>query len=88
MNLIEAWLAAETAIPSRTAADALRDLNAVLGTNHSHSNLSKWRRGAVTPAPKVLRYMAQRSAHQSIEDALGIDATPHQVGALVERMTP
>lgn len=56
-NLIESWLAADTAIPGRTATDALRDLNDECGRSYTHAQLSEWRRGVKSPGVCAQRYM-------------------------------
>lgn len=57
INLIESWLAVDLAIPGRTAADALRDLNDACGKRYTHAKLSEWRRGIKAPSRCAHRYM-------------------------------
>lgn len=48
-NIIESWLQAETAVPGRRAADALRELSEDRGRRYTHSTLSRWSRGEQIP---------------------------------------
>lgn len=58
-NLIESWLAVDLAIPGRTAADALTDLNRECDTRYTHAQLSEWRRGIKRPSPCAQQYMLE-----------------------------
>lgn len=88
MNIIESWLATETTAGGRSAADALRDLNAALGRRYTHSHLSRWRRGVETPKADVLRYMAEISAEDAVREIFGITPSDEEITSLVDRMTP
>lgn len=59
-NLITTWLAVETAMPGRTMADALRDMNQALGRDYRQSRLREWERGERLPDVYAMEYMVSR----------------------------
>lgn len=85
-NLIEAWIAAETATPGRTLADAVRDLADEMGRPIRQSRVYEWRDAKRTPSPDVLRYMA-RVAALSILSPYGIDDDA-ALDAIADAFTP
>lgn len=65
-NLIDAWLAASTTIygsheVDASQADAIRAMNAELGTRYTASRIGEWRRGDRVPSPQAMRYMAREA---------------------------
>jgi hypothetical protein len=56
MTLVQSWLDTEL-IPGRTKADALRDLNRVLGTRYQSNRLYEWISGARSIPDPVRDYM-------------------------------
>ena len=56
MNLISTFVDAVTA-DEASLADALRAMNAQLGTHYTNSRLREWERGARQPTPQVMDYM-------------------------------
>jgi hypothetical protein len=88
MSLLEVWVAAETATPGRTVADALREMNAALGRRYTSSHVSRWRRGLEVPKPEVVRYMMEVSAPTTVREVLGISPDAGQIRELVDRLNP
>lgn len=85
-NIIEAWIAAETATPGRTLADAVRDLSEEVGRRIYQSRVYEWRDAKRTPPPDVLRHMA-RVAALSILSRYGIDED-EDLDAIADAFTP
>ncbi len=57
MNLISTFVDVVTVDGDARLADALRSLNAALGTGYTNSRLREWERGARRPTPQVVDYM-------------------------------
>ena len=57
MNLISTFVEVVTTDDGVRLADALRALNASLGTTYSNSRLREWERGDRRPTPQVVDYM-------------------------------
>lgn len=89
MTLIDTWIAAETSIPGRNAADALADMNSALGTRYSHSHLSRWRAGIQHPSAAARQYMLRVAITEALQRA-GIDAlrlSDEQLDALADALS-
>lgn len=87
--LIDTWIAAETSIRGRNAADALADLNAALGTRYTHSHLSRWRAGKQYPSARTRQYMLRVSITEALQRC-GISVlslTDEQLDALADALT-
>ena len=85
-NLIETWLAVELAVPGRTRADALIELNAECGTNYRHSELSRWMRGVRRPSEDALRYMRHVAIGKVLRDEGVTELTDEQLDRIADRM--
>ncbi len=57
VGLVEAWLEHYTNL-GLPKAEALRTLNAHLGTRYAHGHLSRWERGLREPSLEARRQMA------------------------------
>lgn len=79
-KLVDSWVEAERSY-GNTLAEAIRQLNAHLGTKVTHSRVSEWRRGIYTPAPSVLSMMLLRTLPWAI-DEVGIEASDEQLVSL------
>lgn len=71
MSLIDSWLAVEL-IPGKTKADALREMNAALGTQYRSNRLYEWLTGK-RPIPDPVRDYMMRV---SIEHVLYRNGVP------------
>jgi hypothetical protein len=71
-TLIQSWLEVEVDRNGKTVAGALRDLNAHLGSSHTHSRVSEWkenRNGRGDRLPRRVRvYMAKIVIKAVLED--------------------
>lgn len=90
LNLVETWLSAEL-IPGMTIAQAGRDINEHLGSNHSPQRINEWRRGDRPIPQPVQDYMLSVSIAHAVRTALNINTlacTDEQLDALASMLTP
>jgi hypothetical protein len=89
INLIESWLSV-VKIHGMTTAQAIRDLNAELGTRYTPQDFGKWRRGARPLPQPVTDHMLQCSvgyalAVNGVDTLAMMDA---QLDDIAARLTP
>lgn len=83
-RLVESWLTAERS-RGLSQADAIRQLNDILGAKHTHSRIAEWRRGRYAPSQDALSYMLFRTLPWAI-DEVGIAVSDDQFRALVQKL--
>ena len=85
-NLIESWLAV-VLIPGMSTAQAIRDLNADLGTHYTPQDFGKWRRGARSIPQPVQDYMLRCSIGYAINTS-GISIDDDLLDGIADRLVP
>jgi hypothetical protein len=89
INLIESWLSV-VKIPGMTTAQAIRDLNAELGTRYTPQDFGKWRRGARPIPQPVTDHMVLCSVGYALA-VNGVDTlamSDAQLDDIAARLTP
>jgi len=80
MPLIQNWVCAFESL-GKSKADALRELNAELGTRYDTSHLSRWERGERMPGPEAQHVMRLAVLRWALPDA-----TAKEIADLAEMM--
>lgn len=86
-NLITSWLANDLATPGRRKIDAVRDLNAELGTAYTTSRINEWAQGLRMPAAAAQRYMAREAIAWVLRQERITGLTDRQLDRIADRLS-
>jgi len=88
-NLIESWLAV-VLVPGMTIAQAIRDLNAALGTRYTPQDFGKWRRAARPIPQHVTDHMLLKTTDWAVSQEIMPDLCLHTeaMNRIAARLTP
>ena len=86
LDLVHSWLAVATG-SGESKAEALRELNAELGTRYRQNRLYEWMHGKPIPEP-VQHYMLSCCIEWAIRQEHGEPPPDDRMGRLVARLCP